>query len=70
MRIGHARFLIIVRPISRNVSGVIDAMERLRLNQVPQKTPATRERRNMLTKRAMITIGGRAKTLASSYTSA
>jgi len=48
MRIGHARLWIIVFPISRNVLGVIEAMERLRLNHVPQKTPVTRTSRRRL----------------------
>ena len=38
---GPPRFAIIVCPISRNVAGVIDAIDRLRLNHVPRNTPGT-----------------------------
>jgi hypothetical protein len=38
---GPPRFAIIVCPTSRNVPGVMDATDRLRLNHVPQNTPAT-----------------------------
>jgi hypothetical protein len=47
--IGPPRFLIIVCPTSRNVDAVSDAIERLRLNHVPQKTPVTRENRSRAT---------------------
>ena len=48
IRIDFARFRTIVRPISRNPAGLIDAIERLRLNQVPQRTPETNAKRKML----------------------
>ncbi len=40
-RIGMARFLIMLWPVSKNVLGDIDAMERLRENHVLRKTPVT-----------------------------
>ena len=46
---GPPRFAIIVCPISRNAAGVIDAMDRLRLNHVPQNTPATSVNRLIVT---------------------
>jgi hypothetical protein len=52
-----ALFLGLVTPgelvASRNVAGVIEEIERLRLNHVPQKTPTTSEYRNTLTNRAI-----------------
>jgi hypothetical protein len=39
--IGPPRLSIMIRPTSKNVAGVIDGIERLRLNHVPQNTPAT-----------------------------
>src|SRR5262245_31581377 len=47
--IGPPRLAIIKRPTSRNVPGVIAAIERLRLNHVPQKTPVTRENSSSVT---------------------
>src|SRR5215470_8148739 len=44
---GRPRLPIIVRPTSRNVCGVIDPIERLKLNHVPQKTPATSEKNKL-----------------------
>jgi hypothetical protein len=46
---GRPRLAIINRPTSRKVPGVIADIDRLRLNQVPQKTPVTRENRSNVT---------------------
>jgi hypothetical protein len=43
---GPPRFAIIVWPTSRKVEAVIELIERLRLNHVPQKTPTTSVKRN------------------------
>jgi hypothetical protein len=47
--IGPPRLVIIKRPTSRNVPGVIAAIDRLRLNHVPQNTPVTRENTSSVT---------------------
>ncbi len=46
---GPARLAIIVCPTSRKVGGVMAAMDRLRLNHVPQNTPATSMNRLIVT---------------------
>src|SRR3954454_16037775 len=48
MLIGPPRLAIIDLPTSRKVWGVIDSIERLRLNQVPQNTPETSVSKNRL----------------------
>src|SRR5215831_9797655 len=48
MRIGTARLRIAVCPISRNVCGRNATMLRLNANQVPQKTPITKENKTIV----------------------